>query len=220
MFVGHFAMGFAAKRLDPAPSLGTYFLAAQLPDVVWPVLLLAGVERAAIAPGDTVVTPLRFEHYPVSHSLAAVALWGLAFGGVHFARRRRALAAATLAALAVSHWLLDFASHRPDLPILPGDGPRYGLGLWGSLPATLAVEGALYGCGVWLYAASTRARDRAGKYGFAGLAGLLAALYLGNLFGPPPPSVEAVGAVSLLGVVGIWLLASWVDRHREPAVGA
>jgi hypothetical protein len=72
MFIGHFAIGFAAKRAAPVVSLGTLFLACQLADLVWPTLVLAGVERFEIRPGITVVTPFDFVHYPWSHSLVAL----------------------------------------------------------------------------------------------------------------------------------------------------
>lgn len=216
MFIGHFATAYAAKRLAPRVSLGALVAAAQLPDLLWPLLLLAGVERATIAPGDTAFTPLRFDSYPVSHSLLAVAAWGAAFGAVHLWRKRRPLDAAVLAALAVGHWVLDFVSHRPDMPLWPG-GPRLGLGLWNSVPATIAVELAMLGAGLWMAGSATRARDRVGRWGFIGLAGLLVLIYAANVTGPPPPSIEAVGWVGMIGGLLFVGLAAWIDRHREPA---
>ena len=216
MFVGHFALAYAAKRVSPRASLGTLFAAAQLPDLVWPWLTLAGVERATIAPGDTAFTPLRFDSYPVSHSLVAVALWGAAFGALHFWRKRRAGDAVVLALLAVSHWLLDFVTHRPDMPLWPG-GPRLGLGLWNSVPGTIAVELLLFAAGLWLAASATRARDALGRWGFAGLAALLLLIYAANVTSPPPPSMTAVGWVGALGGILFVALAAWVDRHREPS---
>ncbi len=68
MFIGHFGVGFAAKSVARQVSLGWLFAAAQFVDLLWPTLLLLGVERVRIAPGATAVTPLDFEHYPVSHS--------------------------------------------------------------------------------------------------------------------------------------------------------
>ncbi len=215
MFIGHVATAYAAKRLAPRASLGTLFAAAQLPDVLWPILLLAGVEHATIAPGDTAVTPLRFDSYPVSHSLLTVAAWAAAFGALHFWRKRRPQDALVLAALAVGHWVLDFVSHRPDMPLWPG-GPRLGLGLWNSLPATLVVELLMFAAGLWLALSATRARDRVGRWGFAGLAALLLLIYAANLTSPPPPSIEAVGWVGAIGTVVLLGLAAWVDRHREP----
>jgi hypothetical protein len=216
VFVGHFALAYAAKRVSPRSSLGTLFAAAQLPDLVWPWLTLAGVERATIAPGDTAFTPLRFDSYPVSHSLVAVALWGAAFGALHFWRKRRAGDAAVLALLALGHWLLDFVTHRPDLPLWPG-GPRLGLGLWNSVPGTIAVELLLFAAGLWLAASATRARDALGRWGFAGLAALLLLIYAANVTSPPPPSMTAVGWVGALGGILFVALAAWVDRHREPS---
>jgi hypothetical protein len=215
MFIGHVATAYAAKRLAPRASLGTLFAAAQLPDVLWPLFLLAGVEHATIAPGDTAFTPLRFDSYPVSHSLLTVAAWGAAFGALHFWRKRRPVDAVVLAALAVGHWVLDFVSHRPDMPLWPG-GPRFGLGLWNSVPATIVVELLMFAAGLWLALAATRARDRFGRWGFAGLAALLLLIYAGNVTGPPPPSIEAVGWVAAIGTIVLLGLAVWVDRHREP----
>jgi hypothetical protein len=216
LFIGHFATAYAAKRLAPRASLGTLFAAAQLPDLVWPCLVLAGVETATIAPGDTAFTPLRFDSYPLSHSLLTVAAWGAAFGALHFWRKHRPKDALVLAGLAVSHWVLDFASHRPDMPLWPG-GPRLGLGLWNSVPATILVELLMLAGGLWLALSATRARDRFGRWGFAGLAVLLLLIYAGNVAGPPPPSIEAVGWAGAIGGLLFWALAAWVDRHREPA---
>ena len=215
MFLGHFAMAYGAKRLAPRASLGTLFAAAQLPDLVWPWLVIGGVEHATIAPGDTAFTPLRFDSYPVSHSLVAVALWGAAFGAVHFWRQRRRLDAVVLALLAVCHWLLDFVSHRPDMPLWPG-GPRLGLGLWNSVPATVAVELLLFAAGLWLCLSATRPRDGLGRWGFVALTGLLLAIYAANVTSPPPPSMAAVGWAGAIGGILFVALAAWVDRHRAP----
>lgn len=218
MFIGHFATAYAAQKLAPRTSLGTLFAACQLPDLVWPGLLLLGVERAAIAPGDTAFTPLRFEDYPLSHSLVTVAALGAAFGAFHFWRRRRALDAVLLALLAVGHWLLDFVSHRPDMPLWPG-GPKLGLGLWNSVPATLVVEVLLFAGGLWLALSARRARDGIGRWGFYGLVTLLLLIYVSNATSPPPPSMAAVGWLGLLGGPVLVALAAWVDRHREVVRG-
>jgi len=213
MFIGHLALGFAAKRVAPEASLACYFVAAQLPDVLWPVLLLAGVEHATIAPGDTAFTPLRFDSYPYSHSLVATMLWGGLLAALWLARRRNRRVALLLAALVVSHWLLDFATHRADMPLWPG-GPRLGLGLWNSVPATLLVECAMFAAGVALYAGATRARDAVGRLGLAGLVVLLLVFYFAAAFGPPPPNVGVVAQSGIVGIVLIAWLAAWTDRQR------
>jgi membrane-bound metal-dependent hydrolase YbcI (DUF457 family) len=215
MFLGHFALGFAVKKAEPSLSLGTTLVAAQLPDVIWPWLVMAGVETVAIAPGDTAVTPLRFVSYPWSHSLLMVAASGGVLAALHFASRRRPGAALWLWALTVSHWVLDFASHRPDMPLVPWSPTVVGLGLWNSVPATFFVEFLLYAVGLRLYFRATKARDGVGRYAAAALAATLAMLYLASVFGPPPPSV---GAVAGSGVIGLLFVAwaGWADRHRSP----
>lgn len=216
MFIGHFALAFAAKKAAPEVSLGTLFAASQLPDLLWPPLVLTGVERVRIDPGNTAFTPLDFVHYPWSHSLATVLLWGLLAGLAYLALRRDRRGALWVGLLAVSHWVLDFVSHRADLPLWPG-GPKVGLELWAAVPATVAVEGSMFVAGVWLYMRATRARDRIGSGATWALAGLLGAIYASEIVGPPPPSIGAIGVVGL----ALWLLvawAAWADRHRDAAV--
>ena len=214
MFIGHFAAAFAAKRAAPRASLGALFAAAQLPDLLWPLFLLAGWERVRIAPGDTAFTPLAFEHYPWSHSLATVAGWAALFGGGYLLATRDRRGALVVAALVVSHWVLDAVTHRPDLPLTPGGASRVGLGLWNSVPTTIVVEALLFAAGLAVYARRTEARDRVGGAGLWALAGTLLLIYLGNVFGPPPPAVTPIAWAGL----GIWLLVAWgewVDRHRH-----
>src|SRR5688572_1049524 len=148
MFLGHYALGLAAKRVSPSLSLGVLFLAAQLADILWPFLLALGLEQVRIDPGNTAFTPLDFVSYPYSHSLLLLVLWGVAAGWLFARGHRRGIVVVT--ALVVSHWVLDAITHRPDMPVYPG-GPKVGLGLWNSVPATVAIELPLYAAGVWLY---------------------------------------------------------------------
>ena len=214
MFLGHYAVAIGAKKVAPKTSLGTLFAAAAFLDLVWPVLVLAGVERVAVAPGATAFTPLDFEHYPISHSLLMSVVWGAAFGVVYFLFRRDRRAAAVLAVLVVSHWLLDAVVHRPDLPLTLGGDARVGLGLWNSIPATLAVELAMFAAGLWVYVRVTRADDRIGGIGLAVFVLFLLVIYAGAAFGPPPPSATAI-AWSDMGQWLVVLLAAWIDRHRS-----
>jgi hypothetical protein len=220
MFLGHFAVGLAAKRAAPGLSLGLLFGAAQLADLVWPNLVLAGAEQLEVAPGATAVNPLRFVSYPWSHSLVALVAWGVLLGVlVALLRRGRRIEALTVGALVVSHWVLDVASHTPDMPLTLRGETRLGLGLWRSVPWTLAVELLLLAAGSWIYLRSTRARDRIGSIGLLVLLGLLLAIYLGSLFGPPPQSADAVA----WSAQAMWLLVLfgwWVDRHRTPTIAA
>src|SRR5215813_2108518 len=202
----------AAKKVAPRPSLGTLVLAAQLVDGIWPIFLLLGWEDVAIVPGITAVTPLDFTWYPYTHSLLAVVGWSALFSVTYYAFRRDLSGARWLAALVVSHWVLDLVAHRPDLPLWPG-GPRVGFGLWNAVPATLVVEFALFLMGVWIYASVTRARDRWGTVLFWSFVLVLAGIYLSAVLGPPPPSVQVLAMSGLLG----WLFVAWgywIDRHR------
>jgi len=214
MFVGHFALGFAAKRAAPKLSLALLFAACQLADIIWPALVAAGVERVRIAPGITAFTPLDFVSYPYSHSLVGLALWGTMLGSACWLLGTSGRSSLLIAGLVVSHWILDFVSHRPDLPIYPG-GALWGLGLWNSVPATLVVELALFAAGVWLYSSATRETDSAGRWSFVALTSFLVIAYFANVVGGPPPSVAAVFWVGLLGALVIVGWAWWTDRHRE-----
>jgi hypothetical protein len=213
VFLGHFAAGFAAKKLTPYTSLGTLLLSAQLLDLIWPTLVAAGIEQVRIAPGITRVTPLDFVHYPWSHSLLMAAVWALAFAGVYTFFRRYPRGAGVVVALVLSHWVLDLVSHRADLPLVPGAGPLVGLGLWYSMPATVIVEGLLFAVGLYIYTTNTEPLGKTGSRALIAFALLLLAIYAMNLFGPPPPSIEAIAVMGHAQ----WLLVGfgyWIDRHR------
>jgi hypothetical protein len=219
MFIGHFALGLASKRVAPHVSLGALFLACQFADLLWPTLVLAGLESFSIRPGITAVTPLDFEYYPYSHSLLALIVWGALLGLVYRKLSGSSWrAASVLFLLALSHWALDVIAHRPDMPLAPGSGPRLGLGLWDSVPLTLAAEFTLFAIGAAFYLNSTRARDRIGSIGTWALLSFLSIVELANVLGPPPPNVPAV----TWSAQALWLLVAWgywVDSHRDPIPG-
>jgi hypothetical protein len=216
MFIRHFAVALAAKRAVPTVSLGMLFLAAQLADLVWPNLVLAGIEHVAIDPGNTAYTPLAFVAYPYSHSLVGMTLWGL-IAGLTYAWLRHAMprTAGILALVVVSHWVLDVVSHRPDMPLTFADTTHVGLGLWNSVPDTVVVEALMLAVGLTLYVRTTRARDRIGSVGFWSLVGFLMAINVANVVGPPPPRAGGVaGAAQAMWLLVVW--GAWVDRHRVP----
>ncbi|MEO5349923.1 MAG: hypothetical protein H7836_09775 [Magnetococcus sp. YQC-3] len=214
MFIGHFAVGFSAKAVAPDASLGSLVLAAQLPDLLWPTLLALGMEQVQILPGATVVTPLLFAHYPISHGLLPVLAWGGLLGLLHFLTQRNTRTALVLAALVLSHWLLDAIVHQPDLPLFPGSEMRVGLNAWSSLSLTLTIELAIFLSGLWLYARTTLPRDAKYRWGLWGLLVCLLGIYLGNLFGPPPPNVATIAWTGQAQ----WLLVLWcywIDAGRR-----
>ncbi len=89
-----------------------------------------------------------------------------------------------------------------------------GLGLWYSVAGTLIVEGLMFAAGVWVYTATTRARDRKGIYGLWSFVALMVVLYIASVTGPPPPDPSAMAWVGLcFSLFLFW--AHWFDRHRE-----
>ena len=215
MFLGHLAVGFASKRVAPQMPLGPLMAAPLFLDLLWPIFLLAGWEKVEIAPGDTAFTPLHFVSYPYTHSLLTAMGWGALLGAFYGRRRRDAKVAIVIALGVISHWVLDFVTHRPDLPISPAAGStRLGLGLWNSISGTIAVEGLMFAAAVGMYAAATRAQDRIGSAAFWSFVVFAVLVYVSNLMGPPPPSVTALTWVAL----SLWLIPFWVngfDRHRS-----
>lgn len=222
MVLGHFGVAFAAKRVAPRVSLGWLLGASVALDLLWPILLILGAEHVRIAPGDTLVTPLDFYDYPITHSLLAVVAWSLLVGGVYFAVSRQRVGALAVGLLVASHWFLDAIVHRPDLPLYPGSEELIGLGLWNSYAATILVEAVLFFGGLIVYTRTTTPADRAGRYALWSFVIFFVLVYAGNLVGPPPPTPQAIGWVGLAQ----WLIVPWgwwIDAHRavrRPAVGA
>jgi hypothetical protein len=219
MFLGHFGLGFAGKRVAPALSLGALFLAVQWADLLFFVFCLLGIERFRIQPGNTQMTPMDFYDYPYSHSLLALAVWGLLVGGTYALLRRDRRAAMVLAVGVLSHWFLDALVHRPDMPLTPGAGSaKVGLSVWNQPALTVVLELLFYGAGIAIYLRTTRATDRTGTWALWSLIVFLAAAWAGSVLGPPPPNERVV---SLSGLF-LWLFIPWgywIDRHRA-IVGA
>jgi len=214
MFIGHFAVGFAAKRVAPRASLGTFVAAALFLDVLWPVFLLTGIERVRIDPGNTAFSPFDFVQYPWSHSLVLAAVWSLLFAGGHYLFRRDKATAQMLGAVVFSHWILDWVTHRPDLPLAPGLQFKTGLGLWGSVPATVAIEVTLFLVAALWYERVAEPLDAVGRWAWYALIGVLLALYAASLGPPPHPGQERLVAIV---TIASWIFvpwAAWVDRHR------
>jgi membrane-bound metal-dependent hydrolase YbcI (DUF457 family) len=183
--------------------------AALLPDLLWSVFLLAGLERVQVEPGNTAMTPLAFVHYPISHSLLTTAMWAALLASIYYAVSRYRRGALIAGVAVLSHWFLDALAHRPDLPLYPGAMAYAGLGLWNSVPGTIVVEVGMFIAGVWLYARRCHAGIRLWVF-----VAFLLAVYAANVTGPPPPNARAVAVVGLAS----WLLpvwAEWVDRGRS-----
>jgi hypothetical protein len=212
MFLGHFGIALAAKKAAPKTSLAVLVAAGECLDLIWPVLLILGVEHVRVVKGITAVTPFDFYDYPISHSLLTALIWGGLAAALYFAFTRYTRGAWLIAALVPSHWVLDWLVHRPDMPLWPGHSPKFGLGIWNSWPLTLAAEFAIFGVGLFLYLSSTRSKNRLGRY----LIWLWAAVLVGSWLSTitsEPPSASAIAWLTL----SLWLLvawAGWADSNR------
>jgi hypothetical protein len=213
MFVGHLAVALAAKKAEPKLPLPALVAATFGLDLLWPIFLLMGIETVRIDPAATPFTPLDFVSYPWSHSLLLALGWG-AVAAWLASRSGTGRMGAIIGAVVVSHWLLDVASHRPDMPVWPG-GPMLGLGLWYSVPATIVVEGALLAIGLALYVRAAPARDRMGHVALWSFVLVTSAIWLSGPFSPPPPSVQAIAVVGVAGAAVLVLWAWWIERHRR-----
>jgi membrane-bound metal-dependent hydrolase YbcI (DUF457 family) len=214
MFIGHYAVGLASKRVAPKASLGVLIAAPQLLDMLWPIFLLLGWEHVQIHRGDTKFTPLEFVSYPYSHSLLMSILWGVILAALYWILKRDGKSALVIAASVVSHWILDFVTHRPDLPLAPWSDVKLGLGLWNSVSGTIVVESLMFAAGVWIYWKFTDPMDRIGTIAFWAFVIFLVVSYAASILGPPPPSVTALA----WGSLAIWMFpfwAGWFDRHRK-----
>jgi membrane-bound metal-dependent hydrolase YbcI (DUF457 family) len=214
MFIGHFGVALALKRLSPRASLAELVAATTWADILWTIFLLLGWEHVRISAGDTKWTPLDLYDYPWSHSLLLMVIWGFVLAAVYRTWRDDWAGTLAIGAGVVSHWLLDWTTHRADMPLYPY-GPKYGLGLWNSISATMVVEFVVFLTGVALYAWSTKPRDRWGRWGFRIYVVLLLVLFIGDRFSTPPESVSGIAWTGLIATVVLIGWAWWFDRHRN-----
>jgi hypothetical protein len=207
MFVGHYGVALAAKRLAPKMSLGWTFLAVQFLDVLWAPAILLGIEHAKVVPGLLPASSLDLYDMPWTHGLLMAFAWSwLAF------RFSKSL---VLGGCVFSHWLLDFVTHRPDLPIYRG-GEMVGLGLWRWREATFLVETALLVLGLVIYLKATQPKSPAGRYAMSIFVGLLVVAEVYNLYGPPPPNITQVAISAEVAYIVLAAIGWQLDKLREP----
>jgi len=219
MFIGHFGIGLALKRADKTLSLGLLFAAVQLPDLVYSVTLLTGVEKVGFVAGSNPLTSIQY-FYPYSHSLLATLLWtGLAALIVFIAPLKSSLpkrkTALVMAMAVLSHFILDAIVHNPDLDLLGNEIYKIGLGLWNYPFASYLVEAILLLLGLWIYLKSTKSESLSGKFGLPILSVILLVLNGINTFGPPPTSTINFAVTMLVVYLGTIVAAFWLDRKRS-----
>lgn len=204
MLAGHYISSLVAKRIAPELSLGTLFIAAQLVDIFWGMFILTGIEYFRIVPGFTASNPLDLYYMPYTHSLAASILWGLGFAALSLLlvkRWRQVKLFWVLAAVVVSHWLLDLLVHVPDLPLW-GNRWKQGFGLWHHRELTIFLELGLLGLSTFYLSRSPALKPH--SKGLWGLFSLLTLIQLATTYGPIPQSTREI---AITGFVAYWLLA-------------
>ena len=216
MFVGHYGPSFLAKRADQSVPLWVLFLAVQLMDVFWALFVLLGIEHVRIVPGFTKTNPLDLYDMPYTHSLPGSLAWALLAAIVYGLVTRNRRGALLVGAAVFSHWILDLIVHRPDLALWDNTA-KVGFGLWDYPVLTLALEGLLVFGGLALWLAVTRTRPGSHAYSLPVLVGIVVALQVGMLVGPPPPSDRAMAVTALLSYFAIAGVVAWLERGREPA---
>ena len=216
MLVGHFGVALVAKRVEPKLSLGTLVLAAMLPDLLWCLFLITGIEHVKFKPVLGAANYITDFDIDISHSLLMNVVWAALFAGAYFLRRHYARGAWVLVVAVLSHWLLDVVSLSE--PLAPGSSIQVGFGLWYSVLATVLVEGGFWLLAVILYARATHARKRIGIYAFWVVVVLLTLAWYNNITGPPPPGPVTAGISSLIffSLVAVW--AYWMNRLRPVEV--
>ena len=215
MFIGHFGLSFAAKKIAPKVSLGTLFIATQFVDLLWPFLLVFHVEKVALVPGFTKTNPFDFLYFPYTHSLLMGILWGVIIGSIYWLYKRDTRSAIVVGICILSHWFFDLIVHTADLPLTPFGQQKVGFGLWNYLALTLIIEFIIFFSGAYIYATITKAKNKIGKWMLWTLIILLALIQLANTFGPAPSDSVIKLFFSFMPLMAIIIaIAYWVDKNR------
>ena len=219
MLVGHVAVGFVSKRIEPRLSLGTCLLAPMLGDLLLFLFVIAGIEHIQFGPGSGAAQFLHAVNIGYSHSLVMDLVWASLLAGAYYRLRHNGRAASILAAAVLSHWVLDVISHQPDMPLAPGVDTVFGFRLWSSIPATLVIEGGFWIAALIVYARMPVRRRSVSWIVLAGGAILLTLAWIGNIAGPPPPNPRIAPMSSLIFFALVVAWGYWLNRlGSDPAL--
>jgi hypothetical protein len=216
MFIGHYSAAFVAKRVAPSLALPSLFIACQLIDFFWAILVLFGIEKLNVIPGFNASNPLDLYFMPYTHSLPAAIIWSAGAAVVYWfaapSSPHRLRNAALTGIVVSSHWILDFIVHLPDLPLWY-DSFKVGLGLWNFRYIALALELAL----LWAAVIACLGIAAGNRLRYLLLAGLMSGIQVASLIMPPPSSATSVALQLLATYVALTLLSYWASKPSSPA---
>lgn len=217
MFVGHYAPVFALAAARRSPGLAAGFVAVQLVDIGFFSLSYFGIEKWAANPSLTGFTPIDLYYMPYTHSLIGSAAWATGAAAVTALLTpagRRAVDALVIAALVLSHWLLDLIVHRHDLPLVYDHEEKLGLGLWDYPVLVVPLELGMLFAGFWLFLRATRPRGVLGHVVPWTVLVLLVLVQGINWFTPPAGDQASFTGLGLAVYLGLAGLVWTVDRVR------
>jgi hypothetical protein len=218
MFVGHYGPSFLAKRFAPIVSLWVLFIAVQLLDVAWAILVFLGVERLRIVPGFTATNALDLYYMPYTHSLPGALAWAAGAAILYRVLTGSSRGSVMVGVAVFSHWPLDLLVHRPDLPLYDNTA-KVGLGLWDYPYVTLLIEAALLFGAMGLYLAASQTPTRRGRYAIPVFGAAMLVMQASMLFTPPPPSEQAMAATALIAYAVLAAVIAWLERGRVAGEG-
>ncbi len=214
MFIGHYGISFIAKGMEKSIPLWLLFIAVQFVDVLWAILVYAGIEKVRIVPGITATNPLDLYYMPYTHSLAGALAWSIGAFLLYKFSRNSPLRAAFIIGLAVfSHWVLDLIVHIPDLALYDNTY-KMGFGLWNYPAVAFALEAVLLFGGMAFYFLKTKPISILGKIGMPVLGVLLLVLQTWVFFAAPPDSPPSAALTALVLYIVIAAGAFWLERYR------
>lgn len=229
MVIGHYALGFALKRIEPRLSLGILFLGVNLVDILIGLFLLTGIEHARYIPGSASVYPVDFYDYPYTHSLAGSLLWSLVGVSAYLLRSSqeselRKRCAVIFGISIFSHYLLDLLTHT-SMPLLGNDSLKIGMGLYENFFLDIAIEAIMLAAAVAVYRVTMNSRSAAGDRGLISLVVIMLSLWSWSLFDLRwehlLPGLPDLFGMSVLLVAGNLLgvaLGYGVDRMHDVRV--
>lgn len=215
MFIGHYSVAFALKKMDDEVPLGLLFLAVQFSDIMGALLVFFGVEKVIIFPGISEVDPMDLAYYPFSHSLAATVMWSIAaYVIITLLPLDKAINktkfALVIGGCIISHFVIDFVTHYKDMPLI-------GLGLDNHLAVSYILETTFFLAGLWLYMGMASHKPAA-KRGMLIFAGFLIIINTLNLFVHHPDNVKILVGVGLLFSLVFSGIAFWLDSSDSVKV--